>query len=985
VSRSVSRAPRLIGLVVLCVCIAAGRAHAQAWSAQLVIAPMPSSFLSDWEMDPTIGQLIVTNPGSAATDVTFHYTVTRNGKMLLRGTTDPLTIPGQQSVVFNGASTFGGRADWDRDVQQTIARTGKLPEGEYEGCVTLLGPGRIVLVDRQCVRFNTQSSDPPFLVSPANGDTLASRDPIFEWQPVQVPPSADLRVGYVLQIAEVRTAAGQRPEVALESNILHYVEPHLVQTSHQYPVGALPLVSGRTYAWRVQALDGEGKPAATNQGRSEIWTFVYRETETEVTRAVARLELTPRRDTLRYAGDTARYGVTAYDADNVEISGKRVQWRSLDSNVVQVDSTGVVSGVAAGETRIVATVDGVADSALSVTAAPGNLTVRFEAYDAATDKPGLLELLKSGSFDEVAPKLMAMLQEGEFRIPLPRLPGVEAAMGGGSSSGTGGMDGMGAGEKGRTRGGPSDASTGWAGALSSSWPARARACNDVAFNVRDPYMDLNQKVFVFYIPFNTEQRQGVTNCLGVPNDEGEVTEAERLRGAIFIMSWKHPGLPRAILAVKGPGFGGTIEGPKVDVRYLVLNLTPAIDVGSELLPANFGGFFGDVSFEAGTGLTFYSRRKCTENVRPLCRFLAWVNPENPFITISAFAGINASEASVGGGTDVKGAGISVALGFTISASLPVRKWNAKILGGSLDSTQVGLSFAVQDSIVEGAGAEEGPHHKSMNVAPTLKVWFTGSGGNSWEVDGSVAFEVDPDKPQDAVKLVVAAEVPARWKFWVARLGNPTVVFTRKLEAEGDVELGLSGTWGVGPWDGNPAEAVGLDAGDAGFEELGRGAVILKWEKPKAGVTAAENRLQQRQAGWDNARRTVAAQVALLARNCQTATIEAEQAKLVGERDIAAYGLSVEKNAKRDAVCRQAELEKTRQKAVDTEVAAEKAAIESAEKGGVVLQGPSGPPKCDGTLVFNDTRCYSWSARLSIGTSSLGDLMALVFRFATGTQ
>src|SRR5688500_20307450 len=100
----------------------------------------------------------------------------------------------------------------------------------------------------------------------------------------------------------------------------------------------------------------------------------------------------------------------------------------------------------------------------------------------------------------------------------------------------------------------------------------------------------------------------------------------------------------------------------------------------------------------------------------------------------------------------------------------------------------------------------------MNVAPTLQVWFTGGQGNSWGVDASVAFEVDPDKAQDPVKLVVAAEVPARWKVLVARLGNRVGIFTKTLETAGAVERGLSGSWGHGPWRGDMAEAWGPDGG-----------------------------------------------------------------------------------------------------------------------------------------------------------------------------
>jgi hypothetical protein len=972
--RIVSRASRLIGLGLFCACMAAGRASAQAWSAQLVLAPMPSPYLSDWELDPTIGQLIVTNPGSAATDVTFHYTVTHNGKMLLRGTTDPLTIPGQQSVVFTGASTFGGRADWDRDAQQTIARTGKLPEGEYEGCVTLLGPGRIVLVERQCARFNTQSSDPPFLVSPANGDTLASRDPIFEWQPVQVPPSADVRVAYVLQIAEVRTAAGQRPEVALESNILHYVEPNLVQTSHQYPVGALPLVSGRTYAWRVQALDGDGKPAATNQGRSEIWTFVYRETETEVARAIARLELTPRRDTLRFAGDTARYEVTAYDTDNVEVTGKRIDWRSLDTTIVRVDSTGNVTGVAPGETRIVASVGGIADSAVSVTSVDANLAVGFESYDGRTDKPALLELINSGSFEEVLPRLMELLRSGEFRIPIPRLPSAPASNGGDDAQGN---------EATSRQSGPH-----MPGGVTGGRTA-ITACEGEKFRIEFPHVDFARQAIAFYVPLNRTQRQALMGCLGsVPTDDEELSDVEAQRGAFYLISFLHPGLPRAFIAIKGPGFGLTLLGPKVRTRYLVINPTRPLTVDTVIVPKTLHAFLGGDSFEAGMGVTYYSVRTCVESSGPLCPVLRWINAENPDITIQAFAGITASETSVQGGSKGLAAGTSLALGFSIQATLPVRRWGNGVGGLTLDSTQVGLMFAGQDSIVAATGGGSG-NNFSVSVSPTITVWWSKAGGNSWEFSGSIGLEVDPSKGRQQVpKLVVAGQIPSVWKLWNVRLGNPQIVFTRMLEENGTMDLGLSGTWGAGPWNGNPDDAVGVetggggvrgDAGGAsiggtsGFEELGRGAVILKWEKrtnlttapPTASdVADAKNTL----ADAKTRHQALEAEAKGLEQKCVDlrrrfdASLERREPSPFVQQD-------------RDTTCAAAHSKREETlKALSAEHQASTANRAIRQAGKAADACPAGA-----SLTSDGRRCYSWTAQLSLGNGAIVDLISLVVR------
>jgi len=974
-----SGAALLVGSLVVLVARPA-ELLAQGWQAVLTVDPFPSPYMSDWEIDPTIGQLTLTNLTSATTDVTMHYTLTRGSQLLLRGVTDPQTIPAGQSVVFDATSNIGGEADWNRDFERLVRETGRLPEGEYEGCVRIVDPSGFVLVDRQCARFTTLYPDPPFLVFPMNGDTITTTDPIFEWLPVQVPPLDGVRVGYVLEIAEVNTDARQLPEVALESNIRQYVEPDLVATNHQYPLGALPFSPGRTYAWRVQALDGNGRPIASNQGRSEAWTFVYSEPEGEVERPVASIALTPERDTLRYAGDTARYEATAFDADNVEIPGKRFAWRSADTTVAGVDSTGVVTGVGGGETQIVASADGVADSAMSVTAVPTGLVARFEQYDPNAARPSLLELIESGSFEEVVPQLIARLQAGEFRIPIPQLPGLPG--------GQAGLEGTGGDAAGRGEGGPGGPYVPESGAVVPRRPPDG--CPDQSFDVDAPYVDLDLKVFALYVPLNREQRDGVTRCLGVPNDTtGAVEEADRHRSAMFVASWKHPGLPRAFLAVKGPGLGLTLFGPKVYLRYLVINPTPTLTVGADLLPPSLKGFFGDVSFDAAQGATFYSIRRCEDDQYPLCKVLKWINPDNPDIAIQAFAGVTASEVSYGTG----GTGASVALGFTISAELPVRRWNQQVLGGSLDSTRIGLSFAAQDSLVKGAGGEEGLHHRSISVAPTLKVWFTSGGGNALEVDGSIGFEVDPDKPGDAVKLVVAAEVPARWKLLVARLGDPIVVFTKKLEAEGEVELGLSGSWGLGPWDGNRAEAIGLDEGDAGFEELGRGSVLLKWSKPGAApLTRAQSRVEERKARWfqDSVSTAIPAQAHGLACTvaktnfASAAGVDTLTAEHSYESLLAARPELRPLWESQYAACAQADASRRAYEARLSEIAAERQALASVDEHAPTAPQPSGPPKCDGTLVFNDTRCFSWSARLSVATSSLVDVLALAIRFLAGT-
>jgi hypothetical protein len=325
---------------------------------------------------------------------------------------------------------------------------------------------------------------------------------------------------------------------------------------------------------------------------------------------------------------------------------------------------------------------------------------------------------------------------------------------------------------------------------------------------------------------------------------------------------------------------------------------------------------------------------------------------------------------------------------------PCRIWDLDPLGFSLDSTQLGLTFAVQDSIVGGAGADTSASGSnwSIGVSPTLTVWTTGRNGNAWQFDGSVGLEVDPTDLDAAPKLVVTGEIPARWKLWTVRLGNPMLVFTKALEAEGAADLGISGTWGVGPWDGNTAELIGLDDGDAGFEEMGRGCRDPQVAEADDG--AADARAEPRAAGPAQVvRRQPQRRSAAAEPGPELPRSRAEGTAGAGFYiDAAGIGFAATMNAERDALCGMATHQRLIQEAnARSHEALMKSyrTIEEAEAKAAAAApptpAPSAVPKCAGTLVFNDTRCFTWSAHLSMGTTSLVDLIALTVRMATGTR
>lgn len=75
-------------------------------------------------------------------------------------------------------------------------------------------------------------------------------------------------------------------------------------------------------------------------------------------------------------GDTLRLTATAMNARGRSIANAAIGWASLEPNIAEVDSNGLVKGVALGQARIVATADSRADTAvLMVVATPQAVVV----------------------------------------------------------------------------------------------------------------------------------------------------------------------------------------------------------------------------------------------------------------------------------------------------------------------------------------------------------------------------------------------------------------------------------------------------------------------------------------------------------------------------------------------------------------------------------------------------------------------------------
>jgi Tol biopolymer transport system component len=116
--------------------------------------------------------------------------------------------------------------------------------------------------------------------------------------------------------------------------------------------------SGWVFAARV----GTAKVVATSGALADTAAV-------QVAQVPARVEVSP--DSVGVdPGNTVLLGAAVRDANGKEIEGAAVTWASVDTAVAVVDSTGLVTGVATGTTRVVARAGEAADT-VAVVVAPG--------------------------------------------------------------------------------------------------------------------------------------------------------------------------------------------------------------------------------------------------------------------------------------------------------------------------------------------------------------------------------------------------------------------------------------------------------------------------------------------------------------------------------------------------------------------------------------------------------------------------------------
>ncbi|MBK6291676.1 MAG: hypothetical protein IPF59_07930 [Ignavibacteria bacterium] len=233
----------------------------------LNLSSRPDPYLSNWAQRKEIVIVSVTNTSSNAIDVKFDCKVNKDGALLANTKRESMQIlsvqPGStmyygEDLVPLAAMKIIGNAE------QTAARSGMLPAGEYELCVSLIDPiTGSTLTQPVCKTFTIQSYQSPVLLLPLDGDSLRmGQRPLFRWTAVSPRPTFPVR--YRLQVFEVM--AGQTPITAFRVNQPIIDIQDITSTQQLWPPDYDLTSQQKRFVWTVRALDDNNNPIGEPDG-----------------------------------------------------------------------------------------------------------------------------------------------------------------------------------------------------------------------------------------------------------------------------------------------------------------------------------------------------------------------------------------------------------------------------------------------------------------------------------------------------------------------------------------------------------------------------------------------------------------------------------------------------------------------------------------------------------------------------------------------
>lgn len=259
-----------------------------------LIMPNPTpSEIYEWQKDPTIIQVIVTNRSSNEyLNASFGFRITNeNGTVIAesnyRRTSKRFTIsPMPQVTVLNGPQLIDVNSiSYNSKLKSLLLSANSIPEGYYDICISIYDQNGVNITNGEeyCTSFSVLTPEPPILISPVDDEVINSPFPNFLWSPVTSYNAARNQITYKLKICPIYE--GQSPRTAIDMNPVLLEKSNILTSSYKYLPSDMPFdyyKNVNQYVWVVQAFDMNGNPATKNKGMSELGTFRLKEENQDV-------------------------------------------------------------------------------------------------------------------------------------------------------------------------------------------------------------------------------------------------------------------------------------------------------------------------------------------------------------------------------------------------------------------------------------------------------------------------------------------------------------------------------------------------------------------------------------------------------------------------------------------------------------------------------------------------------------------------------
>ncbi len=210
-----------------------------------------------------------------------------NGREIIRTTPayrpSPIIVSPGVPTVISGSDLYHyldpQNMDFTGYSRETYLRTKALPEGQYRITFTAYDYARpeVSLSLPGSTFIYLSKAEPPMLNMPPNQyiqPAYSVQNVQFSWLPRNISsPNSVNSTEYLLELFEIRPEGYHPNEIVKSTRPVFSTQT--AQSYYIYTIADPTLTVGLQYAWRVRAIDLQGRDAIRNNGYSEVFSFTY--------------------------------------------------------------------------------------------------------------------------------------------------------------------------------------------------------------------------------------------------------------------------------------------------------------------------------------------------------------------------------------------------------------------------------------------------------------------------------------------------------------------------------------------------------------------------------------------------------------------------------------------------------------------------------------------------------------------------------------